>query len=89
MQTFAFGRPMAVAYMHGGASENDTKKRPNPTDRISGTVSFYPYRSGTLVIANIQGLPLGGGSCASPVFGFHIHEGDACTGESFADTKGI
>jgi copper/zinc superoxide dismutase (SODC) len=36
-----------------------------------------------------MGLPLAGGPCGGRIFGFHIHEGGACSGNSndwFADT---
>lgn len=51
---------------------------------IEGMVLFYRFRRGTIVVADIAGLPDNG----SGVYGFHIHEGKACTGNStdaFAD----
>lgn len=68
-----FGRPFAVACMSGGR-ESD----------ISGTVRFYPHGGGTLVVADICGLP----ESESNFFGFHIHEGIDCGGADFADSKG-
>lgn len=47
---------------------------------IRGTVKFYQMCGGILVVADISGLPTGG------FHGFHIHEGDSCTGDAFADT---
>ncbi len=71
-------QPAAIASMSGNG--------------ISGTVSFYPYQGDVLLIADIHGLPAGTacGSAERPyesgVFGFHIHEGTACTGVDFADS---
>ncbi len=60
--------PNAVAIVRGGADY----------PKISGRVSFYKTSRGTLVIAEINGLPHSGESCANGVFGFHIHEGGSC-----------
>lgn len=72
-----FGCPSAMARIGGETSRGPT-----------GIVSFYPRRDGVLVVADIRQLPHSGAECASGVFGFHIHEGTACTGAGFADTKG-
>ena len=45
---------------------------------IHGQVSFYDVFNGTIVTAEIQGLPANAG----PFFGFHIHERNTCTGDS-------
>lgn len=58
--------------------------------KIQGTVYFYPLWGGTLVVAEINGLPTGEKPCGERFFGFHIHEGNSCTGtreDPFADTK--
>lgn len=55
---------------------------------INGHVRFYHTKYGVLVAAEIFGLPAFKASCKSPVFGFHIHEGRHCTGNTkdpFAD----
>lgn len=66
-----------------GSSEYDT---------IRGVVSFQQTPFGVLVTADFSGLPFRPWlSCDRPVFGFHIHEGESCTGTSavpFADTGG-
>ncbi len=52
---------------------------------IYGKVYLIQRKDGVLVTADITGLPTDG------VFGFHIHEGETCTGnmtDPFADTKG-
>lgn len=73
--------PDAFAAVHG------SKDYPE----ISGMVYFYQINGGTLLVAEIYGLPVRQGDSVSPVFGFHIHEGNSCTGDTqdpFADTKG-
>lgn len=51
---------------------------------INGTVKFYSHEDGTLVVAEISGLP----ETEAGFFGFHIHEGGNCRGEGFANTGG-
>jgi Cu-Zn family superoxide dismutase len=58
---------------------------------LNGKANFYQTKDGVLVTVEVLGLPADGGPCAGGIFGFHIHEGDACTGNAedpFADTKG-
>ena len=69
--------PAAIAHISGG-----------PDAALSGIVSFFPQERGTLVTAQIHGLPHEEGPCASRVFGFHIHEGGSCTPSNFEDTGG-
>lgn len=65
-------RPQAWARMRGA-----------PTDpELQGRVLFYQTAYGVLVVAEITGLPDPVGACESPIFGFHIHEGNACTGNA-------
>lgn len=52
--------------------------------RLRGTVHFFPCGGGTLVVADIRGLP----DSEMGFFGFHIHEGSDCGGEGFLDTAG-
>ncbi len=55
---------------------------------IKGEVRFYQTDLGTIVAAEVNGLPSPESLCASPVFGFHIHGGGSCTGnqaDPFAD----
>lgn len=49
---------------------------------ITGIVRFYPAYGGVLVNAEIYGLPTSDTDCADNIFGFHIHEGNSCTGNS-------
>ena len=58
---------------------------------IRGLVAFYPFENGTVVLADICGLPQTEEPCGTGFFGFDIHEGASCSGtaaEPFADAKG-
>lgn len=72
-------KPDAVAAVYGSLKYHN----------IRGDVKFYSLWNGTLVYAQICGLPLGGaGNCKGAFFGFHIHEGARCAGNvenPFAD----
>lgn len=65
-----YGR--AVAQIRGG----------DAMPGIQGTVRFYQRRDGTLVVADILGLP----KSQTGFFAFHIHEGADCGGQGFQDT---
>lgn len=57
---------------------------------ISGTVCFYKYKDGTLMIYEIEGLPKTSRK-EGGIFGFHIHEGKTClnnTATPFEKTLG-
>lgn len=72
-------QPAAVAEIKG------SQDFPN----IRGKVMFWGARDGVLVRAEITGLPKGIGNCDSPIFAFHIHSGNTCTGnhaDMFANT---
>lgn len=47
---------------------------------LRGAVRFYDTARGTLVVAEIFGLP------GSGFYGFHIHEGGSCDGKGFPQT---
>lgn len=49
---------------------------------IRGSVIFYQTSHGVVVAARIMGLPNPGGQCDSPIFAFHIHEGNSCSNSS-------
>ncbi len=71
-------RPAAYAAIKGG---------PNYSG-IHGNVYFYQVELGVMVIAEIFGLPTSKNPCERPVFGFHIHSGNSCSGnetDPFAD----
>lgn len=58
--------------------------------QISGTVTFKETKSGVLITAKIKNLPQSNNNCKGRFFGFHIHEGTSCTGNSndeFANAK--
>lgn len=62
----------AIAEIHGDVQHSD----------LFGTVRFETCGEGTLVIADIQGLP----DSETGFFAFHIHEGSNCGGEGFTNT---
>lgn len=66
------GRPSAVANVEGSADY------PN----LRGKVRFFQTREGVIVFADVSGLPISGSSCGDSVFGFHIHSGTSCSGDS-------
>lgn len=49
--------------------------------KIAGYVNFYSVPGGTIVAAEVTGLPRKKKFCDSEIFGFHIHEGGQCLGE--------
>ena len=62
----------AIACMHGGDAYPD----------LCGTVRFMPCKKGTLVVAEISGLP----ATDTGFFAFHVHEGGDCFGPGFPNT---
>lgn len=62
----------AKAHVKGG------KDYPN----IDGTVYFKQTQNGVLLTAKINGLPQSKNHCKGRFFGFHIHNGVSCTGNS-------
>lgn len=62
------GTPYARANIAGG------KENPN----LHGRVDFYPCRKGTLVIAELWGLPYGKEKCSENICALHIHAGGEC-----------
>lgn len=70
--------PQAYAFVYGSDQY--------PT--INGAVYFYPLWDGSLVVTEVSGLPFSDAPCSARVFGFHIHEGSKCQGNTqdpFAD----
>lgn len=58
--------------------------------KITGTVQFYQCKNGVLVTARIFNLPFSDEHCSNRIYGFHIHEGNSCTGNAedpFANAK--
>ncbi len=64
--------PQAAAIVAGSVKYPD----------IHGIVRFYTMKNGTLVYADVNGLPYAGNRCSQEIFGFHIHGGDSCTGNA-------
>ena len=58
--------------MHGG----------NAYPNLRGTVRFIQRKNGTLVVAEISGLP----ATDTGFFAFHVHEGGNCSGPDFPNT---
>ena len=58
---------------------------------IRGVVYFKETPNHVLVTAKIDGLPQSNDKCAGRFFGFHIHEGNSCSGtveDKFANVGG-
>lgn len=58
--------------------------------KLNGVVTFKETKKGVLVTAKINNLPEFPNNCSGRFFGFHIHEGSSCTGNStdeFANAK--
>ena len=70
-------RPAARASIKGGAEH----------PKLHGTMSFYPYRNGAIVLAELWGLPYDSAPCAPNVYAIHIHAGGGCSGD-FSDAGG-
>ncbi|MGN0166129.1 MAG: superoxide dismutase family protein [Lachnospiraceae bacterium] len=74
------GNPQAVAEIKGTGKYNN----------LTGKVQFFELDNGVMVAAEFFGLPIGE-VCKNPVFAFHIHSGNRCTGnmeDPFADAMG-
>lgn len=65
--------PDAVAQICGGIE----------APQLSGCVRFYQENGCVLVEARISGLPK---KCKTGFFGFHIHQGNDCSGSDFSGT---
>lgn len=74
-------KPAACAFIKGSPEHPD----------LQGTVLFYSVPGGVLVRTELFGLPMGENSWGGRVMGFHIHEGQSCSGtvgQPFVDTGG-
>ena len=63
-----------------------SEKYPN----IMGTVLFFKHNGGVIVKTELFGLPKSEDICTTEFFGFHIHSGTECSGNSedlFANAK--
>ena len=65
--------PDAVAQIRGGIEAS----------QLSGCVQFYQENGCVLIVARISGLPR---ESATGFFGFHIHQGESCSGTDFSKT---
>ena len=57
-------------------------KGSNKYPDINGNILFYQTEYGVIVAAQIYGLPVDNNLCKENLFGFHIHEGKMCSGNS-------
>lgn len=76
-----YEKPTATAKLRGGKEY----------ESINGKADFYETYGGTVVVAEVTGIPAGMETDGKGFFGFHIHEGKRCTGNAadpFADTGG-
>ena len=67
--------PDAVAQIRGGME----------APQISGCVQFYQENGCVLIAARVSGLPR---ESETGFFGFHIHQGETCSGTDFSGTGG-
>ena len=65
--------PDAVAQIQGGREE----------PQLSGCMHFYQESGCVLIVAKISGLPK---ESKTGFFGFHIHQGESCSGTAFSET---
>ena len=72
LETALYHMPAAYAEITGNPGNGE----------IAGMVRFYSAEDGVLVNADLYGLPTSDDECADNIFGFHIHEGRSCTGDS-------
>lgn len=72
-QFLATHRPSAAATMVGSPAYPG----------LTGRVLFYPLNDRyTVVVSRFEGLPVENTECSNHFFALHIHDGDACTGNS-------
>lgn len=71
MPTILGGLPTARANISGDAAH----------PLLYGNVDFFPHQSGTLVVAELWGLPHDAAKCAPNLFAMHIHAGGSCLAE--------
>ena len=65
--------PDAVAQIRGGME----------VPKLSGCIRFYQQKGCVLIVAEIFGLPR---ENETGFFGFHIHQGESCSGTDFSET---
>lgn len=63
----------AVAKIRGGVE----------VPKLSGCIRFYQQKDCVLIVAEIFGLPR---ENETGFFGFHIHQGESCSGTDFSET---
>lgn len=71
MMQYKNSMPDAYAQVRGNINNN----------KIHGNVYFFGMHNGTMVVAEIYGLPNTSDKPNGNFYGFHIHEGSSCTGD--------
>lgn len=74
-----FGKPEAYAQVRGSMQNA----------KIHGNIYFYGMHNGTLVIAEVYGLPNTIEKENGNFYGFHIHERESCTGDEQDTFKNV
>lgn len=81
MIQFTNGTADAYAQIRGDAGHSS----------IKGNIYFFDMYGGTLVVAEVKGLPNTKNAANANFYGFHIHEGAICAGDErdpFSKTMG-
>ena len=71
-------RPAAEAELRGDVDH----------PHLRGIVLFYPCGMGTVVLAEVSGLPYDPSPCASNLFAMHLHAGGTCEPDKYAVEHG-
>lgn len=84
MQSSQQMRRFAAMILNGRPAARASIKGDKAHWGLHGSAAFYPAASGTLVVAELFGLPGSGGTAGGKngVYGFHIHDGGQCTGDA-------
>lgn len=78
----------ALSALRGRSAARASIKGDAAHPKLHGTVSFFPYRNGTLVLAELWGLPYDPAPCAPSIYAIHIHAGGDCSGDRNAPFSG-
>lgn len=74
-------RSRALVIPLGARPVSRARVRGDPAHaELRGVVNFYAERAGTLVLAELWGLPFDPAPCAANICAIHIHEGGSCGG---------
>lgn len=77
------GASMQPRFMTGHRPDATASLKGAPAyPNLTGNVFFYQTARGVYVEADVKGLPVNPNSCRQPIFAFHIHAGDLCSGNA-------